>query len=105
MQHQQQFPPAPHHGYPQPAYQPAAMEKSNVFGIISMVAGIVGLITFGSMLLPQIAAIVCGHVSLRKEKPRRGFAVAGLVMGYASLGVGLLAFLGLLALSAVGSMY
>ncbi len=97
--------PFPQQQYPQPVYQPAAMEQSNVFGIISMVMGIIGLITFGAMMLPQIAAIICGHVSLRREKPRRGFALAGLIMGYLSLGIGLLMFLGLFALAAGGSTF
>lgn len=93
------------HQYPQPGYHPRTMEKSNVFGIISLVMGIVGLMTFGAMLVPQLAAVVCGHVSLHREKPRRGFAMAGLIMGYVSLGLGALMFLGLLAVAAGGAAF
>lgn len=99
QQYQQpQYPQQPTH----PGQRSTAMEGSNVFGIISMVMGIIGLVTFGAMLLPQLAAIVCGHVSLRREKPRRAFALAGLIMGYVSLGIGLLIFLGIFALAAGG---
>lgn len=104
-------PPYPGQGTPgpgaypqQPMHQrptggPAEMEQSNVLGIISMVAGIVGLVTSGMLFLPQLAAIVCGHLSLRREKPRRGFAIAGLVTGYIGLAFGLLLLLGLLVFS------
>ncbi len=70
---------------------------SNVLGIISMVAGILGLVTGGVLFLPQLAAVVCGHLSLRREKPRRGFAIAGLITGYLGLAVGVLVFVGSLA--------
>ncbi|MFF5792756.1 DUF4190 domain-containing protein [Paeniglutamicibacter sp. NPDC012692] len=90
----------------QPMYQqpmdPASMAGvSNVLGIISMVAGILGLVTGGVLLLPQLAAVVCGHLSLRREKPRRGFAIAGLITGYLVLAGGVLVIAG--SLAAVGN--
>lgn len=99
---QQQYPQA---NYPQPMYQPVGMEPSNVLGIISMVLGIISVVSFGAFLLPQLGAIVCGHISLSKEKTRRGFAISGLIMGYICLGLGLLLVIGIFALGGLGASY
>ncbi|MGL3807369.1 DUF4190 domain-containing protein [Paeniglutamicibacter sp. R2-26] len=80
-----------------PMHQPQATGVSNVLGIVSMVAGILGLVTSGMLFLPQLAAVVCGHLSLRRERPHRGFAIAGLVTGYVGLAIGFLAIAGLAA--------
>ncbi|GAA1498958.1 DUF4190 domain-containing protein [Paeniglutamicibacter kerguelensis] len=85
----------PMHG--QPMGHASATGVSNVLGIISMVAGILGLLTTGMLFLPQLAAVVCGHLSLRRERPHRGFAIAGLVTGYVGLAIGFLVFAGFLA--------
>ena len=34
------------------------------------------------LLLPQLAAIVLGHIGYVKEPHARGFSIAGLVLGY-----------------------
>ena len=89
--------PQPHPMYQPPMNHASMAGVSNVLGIISMVAGILGLITSGMLFLPQLAAIVCGHLSLRREKPRRGFAIAGLITGYVGLAIGFLIFAGFVA--------
>lgn len=99
---QQQHPQA---NYPQPMYQPVGMEPSNVLGIISMVLGIISVVSLGAFLLPQLGAIVCGHLSLSKEKTRRGFAISGLIMGYICLGLGILFIIGIFALTSMGGAY
>ena len=83
--------------YQQPMNHTSMAGGSNVLGIISMVAGILGLVTSGMLFLPQLAAIVCGHLSLRREKPFRGFAIAGLITGYVGLAIGFLFFAGFVA--------
>ena len=83
--------------YQQPLDKASMAGVSNVLGIISMVAGILGLLTSG-MFSSRSWRRSCRHLSLRREKPRRGFAIAGLVTGYAGLAIGFLAFIGLLAL-------
>jgi hypothetical protein len=50
--------------------------------IASMCCGIAVFVGFGVFLLPQLAAVVLGHMALRREPSGRGFAIAGLVMGY-----------------------
>ena len=87
----------PHPMYQQPMNYASAAGASNVLGIISMVAGILGVVTGGALLLPQLAAVVCGHLSLRREKTRRGFAIAGLATGYLVLVGGLLVIVGAMA--------
>lgn len=67
-------------GQPHPYVGQAA--PTTVLSIISMVCGIAGVVTMGTMFLPQLAAIVLGHIGLRREPRGRGFAIAGLVMGY-----------------------
>lgn len=78
-----QYPPQ---GYPQPGYPAQVQQPAGVLAIVSMVAGIIGVVTGGMLLVPQIAAIICGHLALRREPHMRGIAIAGLVTGYLMLG-------------------
>ncbi|NUL44737.1 DUF4190 domain-containing protein [Cellulosimicrobium funkei] len=66
--------------------------------VASMVLGIVGVVTGGFLFVPQILAVILGHVSLRRDRQSRGFAIAGLVMGYLMTGFILLGVLGFMAL-------
>ena len=85
---------------------PQSQAPMNVLAIISMIAGIVGLFTFG---IVAVGAVVLGHIALSQIKKRhqrgRGMAIAGLITGYFSILVwGLLivfgAFLGMGILAA-----
>ncbi|WP_313821396.1 DUF4190 domain-containing protein [Citricoccus sp.] len=69
--------------------------------VASMVLGIVGVVTGGFLFVPQILAVILGHVSLNRDRQSRGFAIAGLVMGYLMIGLMLLGVLGLMALLSV----
>lgn len=95
-----QQPPA-HQPYPayqqsayrqQPAYQPfpgpsarqsyyGMVDQPKPLSIASLVCGIASVI-MGWLLLPQVAAIVTGHLGLKREPSGRGLSIAGLVMGY-----------------------
>ncbi|GAA1126416.1 DUF4190 domain-containing protein [Citricoccus alkalitolerans] len=66
--------------------------------VASMVLGIVGVVTGGFLFVPQILAVILGHLSLHRDRQGRGFAIAGLVMGYLMTGFTLLAVLGFMAL-------
>lgn len=79
----QQYPPS--YGYQQPQYpQPYAyaQPEPRTLSIISMVCGIASLLGFGFLLVPQLVAIVLGHLALSREPAGRGFAIAGLATGY-----------------------
>ena len=39
---------------------------------------------------PQLAAVILGHLALRREPAGRGMAIAGLVMGYVGIAVTIL---------------
>jgi hypothetical protein len=91
--------PAPHGrqaGPPFPA--PARGSSASGTAIASMVLGIVGLVTGGFLVIPQILAVILGHIGL-KDPRGRGFAVAGLVMGYVVIGLWLLGVLSMVALT------
>jgi hypothetical protein len=86
------YPPPP--GYPQQAYG----QKSNILAIFSLILGIIGIIGtccagFFACPLP-LAAVITGHLAMsqinRNNEGGRGMAIAGLVMGYASIGLGLI---------------
>jgi len=72
----------------------ATVRQTSVLAVISLVFGILGwtLLPF----LGGIVAVICGHLArgeIRREPDRLegdGMAVAGLVLGYASLVLGLL---------------
>jgi hypothetical protein len=71
--------------------------------IASMVCGIASVI-LGWFLIPQVAAIITGHLALRREPSAKGMSITGLVLGYLCLlGYGafwLLIFVGLAVSSA-----
>ncbi|MCU1573908.1 MAG: hypothetical protein JWO93_1990 [Micrococcaceae bacterium] len=70
--------------YSQSAYFVPPQPKT--LSLTSMILGIASLIGFGYLILPSVAAVITGHMGLRRESPQgRGFAIAGLVLGYLSL--------------------
>jgi hypothetical protein len=106
---------APHTGpaYPGPAYPPGAYpgqgyaaqpypgspgqpyyaaQAPRGLSIAAMVCGISVFVGFGFLVLPQIAAVVLGHLGLAREPAGRGMALAGLIMGYVGIAL-TLAFL------------
>ncbi|GGI77903.1 DUF4190 domain-containing protein [Pseudarthrobacter scleromae] len=112
-------PPSPYNQQPSPYGQPAGpyapqgyygmQAEPKTLSIASMVCGIASVI-MGWLLLPQIAAIITGHMALKREPSGRGMSIAGLVLGYLCLlGYGafwLLAIIGLaIASSTSGPTY
>lgn len=119
-----QYGQAPAYGQPQygqPQYNQAQYGQGQYFGqpsyygmpvepktlsIASMVCGIASVI-MGWLILPQIAAIITGHLALRREPSGKGMSISGLVLGYLCLlGYGafwLLLIIGLAVASTTGS--
>ena len=59
--------------------------------IAALVLGALGILVGWSMLgAPSIAAIVLGHLALRREPAGRTLAITGLVLGYVGVAIGLL---------------
>ncbi|RAX18631.1 DUF4190 domain-containing protein [Pseudarthrobacter sp. AG30] len=89
----------------QPAYYGRPAEPKTL-SIASMVCGIASVI-MGWLLLPQLAAIITGHLALRREPSGKGMSISGLVLGYLCLlGYGalwLLLIIGLTVASTTGS--
>ena len=69
--------------YGQQAYYGAPAEPKNL-SIASMVCGIASVI-LGWFLVPQIAAIITGHLALKREPSGKGMSITGLVLGYLCL--------------------
>ena len=74
-------------------YSAAPQEKpagSSALSIVSLVAGIVGLVCCcGMAIVPNLVAIICGAIALAKKKPGKGMAIAGLVLGIVGMLIGL----------------
>ncbi|WP_284982834.1 DUF4190 domain-containing protein [Arthrobacter sp. efr-133-TYG-118] len=88
-----QGPPAygqPTSPYGQPAYYGMPVEPKGL-SIASMCCGIAVFVGLGFFVLPQIAAVILGHMALKKEPAGKGMAIAGLVMGYLGI-VGVIIF-------------
>jgi hypothetical protein len=83
--------------YPGMAVQPKTLS------IASLCCGIAVYVGFGFILLPQIAAVILGHLALRREPSGRGLAIAGLVMGYIGLALTVLAIVSLAMLFSVAA--
>ncbi len=58
--------------------------------IASLCCGVAAFLGFGFFLLPQLAAVVLGHLALNREPGGRGLAIAGLVLGYVAIAITLL---------------
>jgi len=93
--YQQQPPAAPGYYQQQQQQQPgygqqphgAPVEKYNVLAIVSLVTGVLTI---------SLVAIITGHIALSQIKNTlekgRGLAIAGLVLGYAGIVIGILVF-------------
>lgn len=84
-------PTQPLNAHPPQLYPP----RTNILAIVSLVASISTIVTgFGF-----IVGIITGHYAIRQIEDRgeagRGYALAGLIVGYAVLALILLAVLGL----------
>lgn len=55
---------------------------SGALSIAAMVAGIIGLLTGGLLLVPELVATICGHLALRREPHMGRMAITGLITGY-----------------------
>lgn len=91
------YPPESH---PQVTTPPPAIpqrQATNGMAVASLVLGIVGVVTFGFIVIPSVLAVIFGHLGLSNIKKSggelggRGMAIAGLVLGY--IGVAWLLFL------------
>lgn len=106
----------PYGQQPSPYAQPASpygqqvsyygmQAEPKTLSIASMVCGIASVI-MGWILIPQVAAIITGHLALKREPAGRGMSIAGLVLGYLCLlGYGafwLLVIIGLTVASTTG---
>ena len=89
----------------QPAYYGRPAEPKTL-SIASMVCGIASVI-MGWLILPQLAAIITGHLALRREPSGKGMSISGLVLGYLCLlgygAIWLLLIIGLTVASTTGS--
>ena len=88
----------PGQGYPPP---PSAGGATNTMAIISLVLSLAGLVTW---ITAPVGAIL-GHVARRQIRERgeqgEGLALAGIIVGWAITGLGLLACCGIIAIAAL----
>ncbi|WP_427005333.1 DUF4190 domain-containing protein [Pseudarthrobacter sp. H2] len=109
-QHGQQYgqrygqPGSPYNGYGQPAYYGMPPAPKGL-SIASLCCGVATFLGFGFFLLPQIAAVVLGHMALMREPSGRGMAIAGLVLGYVAIALTVLAIVFLSLLVAGSARY
>jgi hypothetical protein len=102
-----------------PAYGPPFLQPATVTVVVtpatsgmataSMVLGIIGLVFFCfSCGIPSLLAIIFGHIAISQTKNEakggRGYAIAGLIMGYALIIPAILATVYLLSHFGVGGI-
>jgi hypothetical protein len=82
----------------------AAPAKTPVLSLISLIAGILGVLAgfVGWGLVFSIGAVVLGHLGQRKEKHAKGMWLTGLITGYAGILLNLVILVGAVLLVMVG---
>lgn len=81
---QYEQPPSPYgNAYGQPGYYGGPAPKG--LSIASLCCGIAVFVGLGYFVLPQIAAVILGHMALQKEPSGKGMAIAGLALGYVGI--------------------
>ena len=71
--------------------------------IASLCCGIAAFVGLGFFLLPQLAAVILGHMALKREPSGKGMAIAGLVLGYVGIALTLLVIVIIAVGLAIGS--
>jgi hypothetical protein len=82
-------PGSPFNAYGQPSYYGVPPESRGL-SIASLCCGIAAFVGLGIFLLPQLAAVILGHLALKREPSGRGMAIAGLVLGYVGIALTIL---------------
>ncbi|MET1063915.1 MAG: DUF4190 domain-containing protein [Arthrobacter sp.] len=95
-------PGTPFNAYGQPAYYGVPPEPKGL-SIASLCCGIAAFVGLGFFLLPQLAAVILGHMALKREPSGKGMAIAGLVMGYVGIVLAILVIVLIVAGLAIGS--
>lgn len=54
--------------------------KQSTFGIVSLVLGIISIVTFGILFIPEILGVLFGVLGICEKDKKKGFALAGLIM-------------------------
>jgi hypothetical protein len=73
--------------------------QPKALSIASLCCGIAVFVGFGFFILPQVAAVILGHMALQREPAGKGMAIAGLVLGY--IGIALTVIVIILAVIAM----
>ena len=88
--------PAPAQGYATPLYAPAPPPyvdgQPRGLSLASMICGIAGafLSLFAFGFLPSVAAVILGHIGIRRQPNARALAITGLVTGYIGIAISLI---------------
>lgn len=102
---------APENGQP---YVGGAVTKSPVLSILSLIAGIVGLLGSWIVIIPIVgsildlfipaAAVVLGFLGRRKEPRARGMWLTGIILGFVALAIAIIALvLWIIAIASAGA--
>lgn len=70
---------------PSSVQQAEEPKKHSGLSIASLVLGIVGLVSCGTLMVPEVLAIVFGLVGIKDKKHKRGMAIAGTILGVVSI--------------------
>lgn len=94
------YSPTPYSPYPvYPVYPYSPVPVAPATSGLAIASFICGLLTLFAFPYLGIAAVVCGHIALGQIRSSggfvegRGFALAGLILGYVMLGLGIIGFL------------
>ncbi len=83
----------------------AAPPKTNVLSILSLIFGILGVVTslllVGSGILPGIAGVVLGFIARRREPSAKGMWLTGIITGFVAIAIAIVIWIGLAIVYAI----
>lgn len=63
----------------------AKPQRHSFIGIIGFIFGLIGLLTFGVLIVPEILGILFGYLGTRDASKKQGLAKAGMILSIISI--------------------
>ena len=66
-------------------YSNSVEKKNSALGIASLVLGIISIITFGALIIPELIGLIIGLIDLKNSNYKHSLAIAGITLSILSI--------------------